>query len=155
MIRRPPRSTLFPYTTLFRSVPSTAQLTTRWQPGPEFGTTLWDHQCIWVRLESTQGVSFVRSSKVQNMNVATLSELEQDAEVNGSGWPDDDGSDLEFLLLTSTITLSVQPRRPRRDDPVGAAAQGQEAVGRAAGLLRMVPRQERGTATAGGHLQHV
>src|SRR3712207_9478985 len=26
MIRRPPRSTLFPYTTLFRSVPTTAKL---------------------------------------------------------------------------------------------------------------------------------
>src|SRR5256885_9422407 len=28
MIRRPPRSTLFPYTTLFRSVPSTSKITT-------------------------------------------------------------------------------------------------------------------------------
>src|SRR2546430_12993614 len=31
MIRRPPRSTLFPYTTLFRSRDATAQ---RWQTGP-------------------------------------------------------------------------------------------------------------------------
>src|SRR2546422_3431063 len=29
MIRRPPRSTLFPYTTLFRSTPATAQATSR------------------------------------------------------------------------------------------------------------------------------
>src|SRR2546427_5884156 len=31
MIRRPPRSTLFPYTTLFRSVDAQARL--RWRPG--------------------------------------------------------------------------------------------------------------------------
>src|SRR2546430_12375296 len=33
MIRRPPRSTLFPYTTLFRSHPSTAERFTRCAPG--------------------------------------------------------------------------------------------------------------------------
>src|SRR3712207_7342810 len=32
MIRRPPRSTLFPYTTLFRSL-SSARIVTRWGPG--------------------------------------------------------------------------------------------------------------------------
>src|SRR2546425_7104068 len=32
MIRRPPRSTLFPYTTLFRSTSGRARLA--WQPGP-------------------------------------------------------------------------------------------------------------------------
>src|SRR5207248_6304574 len=35
MIRRPPRSTLFPYTTLFRS-----GLTTRWRPSPRRGWRL-------------------------------------------------------------------------------------------------------------------
>src|SRR3712207_8325662 len=33
MIRRPPRSTLFPYTTLFRSVPSTMRQLPGGQPG--------------------------------------------------------------------------------------------------------------------------
>jgi hypothetical protein len=134
---------------------STAQLTTMWQPGPEFGTTLWKHQCIWVRLESTQGVSFVRSSKVQNMDVATMSEFEQDAEVNGSGWPDDDGSDLEFLLLTSSIALSFQPRRRRGGEGVRTAGDG---VGPGEALLRMLPPQRRGTAAGEereGELQQV
>src|SRR5258707_5341070 len=31
MIRRPPRSTLFPYTTLFRSQPARARPSTRWR----------------------------------------------------------------------------------------------------------------------------
>src|SRR2546430_5369076 len=34
MIRPPPRSTLFPYTTLFRSPPGAASSTTRWSPPP-------------------------------------------------------------------------------------------------------------------------
>src|SRR3712207_7332891 len=46
MIRRPPRSTLFPYTTLFRSAVATGQLDERrpaagWQPGhPHLGQEL-------------------------------------------------------------------------------------------------------------------
>src|SRR2546430_10189505 len=32
MIRRPPRSTLFPYTTLFRSVSSRSRRSQRWSP---------------------------------------------------------------------------------------------------------------------------
>src|SRR2546427_2279889 len=35
MIRRPPRSTLFPYTTLFRSVPVTADMEAGYGPTPE------------------------------------------------------------------------------------------------------------------------
>src|SRR3712207_8412162 len=34
MIRRPPRSTLFPYTTLFRSVPGISDMTTSIESGP-------------------------------------------------------------------------------------------------------------------------
>src|SRR2546430_3377212 len=37
MIRRPPRSTLFPYTTLFRSL---LPQDTSWQPGPTLGVVL-------------------------------------------------------------------------------------------------------------------
>src|SRR2546430_12386256 len=41
MIRRPPRSTLFPYTTLFRSAP----ITTRFQARPAPTTTLPASRC--------------------------------------------------------------------------------------------------------------
>src|SRR5689334_24511913 len=37
MIRRPPRSTLFPYTTLFRSAPSTTSATTLFGVGKSSG----------------------------------------------------------------------------------------------------------------------
>src|SRR3712207_8559984 len=37
MIRRPPRSTLFPYTTLFRSRPSIADLVGNWPTGDVSG----------------------------------------------------------------------------------------------------------------------
>src|SRR6266571_5354188 len=43
MIRRPPRSTLFPYTTLFRSRPATP----RWPPSPERPRGRWG----WPRSE--------------------------------------------------------------------------------------------------------
>src|SRR3712207_7957987 len=35
MIRRPPRSTLFPYTTLFRSDPEAAKQQQQWMLGPD------------------------------------------------------------------------------------------------------------------------
>src|SRR5258707_7053801 len=38
MIRRPPRSTLFPYTTLFRSLPAGAKVTTTWSKASGPGT---------------------------------------------------------------------------------------------------------------------
>src|SRR5688500_19983201 len=37
MLRRPPRSTLFPYTTLFRSVSPSARTTSCWPPAPATG----------------------------------------------------------------------------------------------------------------------
>src|SRR5256885_3171392 len=39
MIRRPPRSTLFPYTTLFRSRGAAVLLT--WEPGPQPGRLMY------------------------------------------------------------------------------------------------------------------
>src|SRR5258706_9294794 len=47
MIRRPPRSTLFPYTTLFRSQPASAG---DLAPNPEQGDRLLLVQCIPSRL---------------------------------------------------------------------------------------------------------
>src|SRR5256885_11695304 len=49
MIRRPPRSTLFPYTTLFRSLPY--ELLTR-QP-------VWEEHCARMALELPQGARHV------------------------------------------------------------------------------------------------
>src|SRR5260221_10666981 len=41
MIRRPPRSTLFPYTTLFRSAPLLTELASLWQ---DYRSRVWRHQ---------------------------------------------------------------------------------------------------------------
>src|SRR5207253_3729057 len=46
MIRRPPRSTLFPYTTLFRSSPWTT-----WSRAPECTTARCAHRRSWRRSE--------------------------------------------------------------------------------------------------------
>src|SRR2546430_10326036 len=47
MIRRPPRSTLFPYTTLFRSVEVTALHASQQAPGPAHrGRAAVDHRAV-------------------------------------------------------------------------------------------------------------
>src|SRR3989442_9678967 len=43
MIRRPPRSTLFPYTTLFRSVPPVYQVHPLWSRSQLFGVVYAPH----------------------------------------------------------------------------------------------------------------
>src|SRR6202030_4862437 len=57
MIRRPPRSTLFPYTTLFRSVPSGAHLPSSAHPsaGKE------RHACRWSVPRSEEHTSELQS----------------------------------------------------------------------------------------------
>src|SRR2546422_5800941 len=42
MIRRPPRSTLFPYTTLFRSIPRVSRDPDRWPPALRRGVVRYD-----------------------------------------------------------------------------------------------------------------
>src|SRR3989441_7998354 len=51
MIRRPPRSTLFPYTTLFRSISSGASLPRRRDPRPDAGHGHREARRIRVRSE--------------------------------------------------------------------------------------------------------
>src|SRR2546430_10205198 len=51
MIRRPPRSTLFPYTTLFRSLSHLG----RQHPDPELGRRLSHDRRLEVRLEQSGG----------------------------------------------------------------------------------------------------
>src|SRR5256885_17200068 len=48
MIRRPPRSTLFPYTTLFRSIPLIDDLIARLQADPSFRSFLLDGQTVLI-----------------------------------------------------------------------------------------------------------
>src|SRR5690554_6981071 len=54
MIRRPPRSTLFPYTTLFRSCPRPKPVATtccsKWQ-GPKRGATAMTRPCCWMQTD--------------------------------------------------------------------------------------------------------
>src|SRR5690554_7760137 len=47
MLQRPPRSTLFPYTTLFRSNPGTATKTTFYAPFAEFLADNGYHVMLW------------------------------------------------------------------------------------------------------------
>src|SRR5258708_27190389 len=56
MIRRPPRSTLFPYTTLFRSAPAVALLDADNALGPVAATAAIDEA---VRLAKSQGIGVV------------------------------------------------------------------------------------------------
>src|SRR5438034_2963305 len=65
MIRRPPRSTLFPYTTLFRSKLQAGQRQA--QPRPEFIRELarrvpQERRALWVRLNSDRKSTRLNSS---------------------------------------------------------------------------------------------
>src|SRR5437016_10991401 len=63
MVRRPPRSTLFPYTTLFRS-PPLARVRPRLYPPPgEMEGPLWPSSCFW----RTRGRSEEHTSELQSL----------------------------------------------------------------------------------------
>src|SRR2546429_6604363 len=55
MIRRPPRSTLFPYTTLFRSVQSGHRTQSRPEPESKAAKETTDHSSAPARATSSQG----------------------------------------------------------------------------------------------------
>src|SRR3712207_7506672 len=67
MIRRPPRSTLFPYTTLFRSVPGRAEgcpggaRADYWVAGPPCSVPLSCLRNSWQRLRSEEHTSELQS----------------------------------------------------------------------------------------------
>src|SRR5256885_10111979 len=53
MIRRPPRSTLFPYTTLFRSKLEPLVFAEAWIPGPEYTVSILKDQALpSIRIET-------------------------------------------------------------------------------------------------------
>ena len=60
------------------------------------------HQCIWVQLDSATGVNFTQSSVRRNMDFANLSEIEREAELSGSGYPEpaDGSGEHDFVLQT-------------------------------------------------------
>src|SRR3712207_7376750 len=67
MIRRPPRSTLFPYTTLFRSINAKLQIT-RNQTAEDYLVINWDNK-EWQQLSrrtNAQVVPFSRQNLTQN-----------------------------------------------------------------------------------------
>src|SRR3712207_7207630 len=65
MIRRPPRSTLFPYTTLFRSASSYGRDPARWQPDSSVGAARiqagQDHAGAFLRMRSEEHTSELQS----------------------------------------------------------------------------------------------
>src|SRR5260221_5670162 len=65
MIRRPPRSTLFPYTTLFRSPSRTCT----WRPNAisfAFGSTMCNTGCMWSRTWNRTWRSEEHTSELQS-----------------------------------------------------------------------------------------
>src|SRR3712207_7586607 len=75
MIRRPPRSTLFPYTTLFRSPPMEQRTLGRtgrsvgviglgaWQLGGDWGTVTEDDSLAVLHAAVDAGVSFIDTAR--------------------------------------------------------------------------------------------
>src|SRR2546425_3112919 len=77
MIRRPPRSTLFPYTTLFRSDNPTAYIVSGYQPIMPVMTRQLSPQQIWALiafLESQGGTVDVTASDIPAASAAARSE---------------------------------------------------------------------------------
>lgn len=97
-----------------------------------FGTTLHNHQCIWVTLESDAAAVFAESSVRDNFQFSPMSAFEQDAEVSGVGYPDPAGgsTDQEMLLFVSQMVIpryhrdnGDDRRRPLTDLMINARRQ--------------------------------
>ncbi|MDJ0642090.1 MAG: hypothetical protein QNJ15_04670 [Erythrobacter sp.] len=60
------------------------------------------HQCMWVQLDSSGTASFAQSSMRRNMNIETLSSIDQSAEVSGEGYeePMNGTGEHDFVLQT-------------------------------------------------------
>src|SRR2546425_8869371 len=69
MIRRPPRSTLFPYTTLFRSLPGGHQ---RWQMN-EINALIWPNK---LGIGITDPKAFSRTARIAQRSEEHTSELQ-------------------------------------------------------------------------------
>jgi hypothetical protein len=86
------------------------------------------HQCIWVQLDAAAGVNFTQSSVRRNMDFDHFSDIERDAEVSGSGYPEpEDGSgEHDFVLQTfcRKIIVSEIIAGGEVDDDTGALVGG-------------------------------
>src|SRR2546422_7675706 len=94
MIRRPPRSTLFPYTTLFRSSPGDPRRAaggdpygTHWREGQVIPTFTQDLDRKSTRLNSSHGyisyaVFCLKKKKLRQFTFLSISELMSDARPN-------------------------------------------------------------------------
>src|SRR5436190_20748269 len=79
MIRRPPRSTLFPYTTLFRSITSMEDLEKTAQPQKiEFGRKKKEHVIIERFIQEEPQIRPQSSDKLDNENKAKKSSEDRD-----------------------------------------------------------------------------
>src|SRR5258705_9161989 len=69
MIRRPPRSTLFPYTTLFRSIADTVKARDLWEKiGPAAGQVCQSLMLVWnCRPGSAEARSEEHTSELQSL----------------------------------------------------------------------------------------
>src|SRR3712207_7258040 len=67
MIRRPPRSTLFPYTTLFRSRVCSPQTSIRWYSEPVHWSAC-SRQCLILPPPSSSGPSSFQDRKSTRLN---------------------------------------------------------------------------------------
>src|SRR5256885_3531071 len=99
MIRRPPRSTLFPYTTLFRSTPRWTRSTARTSPAPDRpGRTAPDRKST--RLNSSHLVIsyavFCLKKKKKKNRRTVLSKHNQPQLTNGSEHTNVQLSDVRF-----------------------------------------------------------
>jgi hypothetical protein len=87
------------------------------------------HECVWVRLDSAATTNFVESGVRRNMNFAVFSEVEQDAEISGAGYPAPPGGSHDFVLFPhSRSTVVYSGDDERRVAAVLAGGRGTQRV---------------------------
>src|SRR5256885_13043685 len=102
MIRRPPRSTLFPYTTLFRSLPLGKGL-------PEFGACLGGGAVVLLVQEARQALSAVG-------DLARAAQLVDDADRKSTRL------NSSHLVISYAVFCLIKKRGNRAGDRRGPAA---------------------------------
>src|SRR3989440_967059 len=148
MIRRPPRSTLFPYTTLFRSLQSgiCGRL-------DEYKFCLRSHGCfhrarIRCVYKTRRNAEFVENA-LQQPDGAAVHQDRKSTRLNSSH---DQISYAVFCLKKKTReeelpwAITARPRRPRRYAPPYVSGSRRVRSRRAAGRIRRPPSFPRGVA---------
>jgi len=65
------------------------------------------HQCIWVQLDSATGVNFTQSSVRRNMDFDHFSDVEREAEISGTGYPEPGGGSGEHDFVLQTFCRKI------------------------------------------------